>query len=241
MGRKCVVAGNAGAQPEYSEAGEREQVLLSVLAESRSLRIRTLAAPDLIAGASVFGLTVAASHASLPVLVDPASLRHLLAALKERGWRPVSSRRGGLLPPLAIELTHPQRQVTLALYAFVPGQRSDPEAAFDLLWDKRVHRTLQATTVPVIDPAVLARTADAHLLPSAPYACARLQVDCVSDPMRWCLAYAEATTEHRKQLRSLAMQWRRDRGVVGDFGSAAWRITTAFLGARRRWAQAYGL
>jgi hypothetical protein len=236
-----LVAGIADAQPDYSEAVEKEQILLSVLVESRALRIRTLAGPDLLAGASIVGARATASHASLPLLVDPASLRHLLAALRGREWHAVPTRRGGLLPPLAVELAHPRHRVTLSLFAIVPGQRADPETAFDILWDRRVHRTLRATAVPVVDPAVLASTTDPRSLPSASYTRARLLVDFVSDPMRWCLAYAESPTHRRKELRALAAQWHRERRAIAGFGSSAWRITKAFVGARRRWSQTYGI
>jgi hypothetical protein len=234
------VVGIPGAQPDYSEADEREQVLLSVLVESRSLRIRTLADPDLSAGSSVFG-AVAASPMVLPLLVDPASLRHLLSALRKRGWLSVAPRTRGLLPPLAVELVHSERSITLCLYSFVPGRRADPEEAFDLLWDTRLHRTVRATAVPVVDAAVLASTADARPLPSARYTSARLMVDFVSEPMRWCLAYVESPAVERKKLRRLAAEWFRGHGTGDDVGSAVWRIITAFLGARRRWARTYGV
>jgi hypothetical protein len=240
------VAGNPGAQPDYSAADEREQILLSVLMESRSLRIRTLADPELPLGQSIFGDVAAASHSVLPLLVDPASLRHLLVALRKRGWAPTPTRaRGllsrGLLPPLAVELAHAQRSTTLALYSFVPGLRGDPEEAFDLLWDKRLHRTLRATAVPVVDVGVVASTADARPLPSARYTSARLVVDFVSDPMRWCLAYVESPAAQRKELRRLAAEWYRGNGTGDDVGSAAWRLIKAFLGARHRWARIYGV
>ena len=164
-------------------------------------------------------------------------------ALRKRGWvpTPAPARFRGLLPPLAVQLAHDHRRVTLALYALVPGQWADPEATFDLLWDQRQHRTLRATAVPVVDLAVLASNADSRPLPSMRYTSARLATESVSGPTRWCLAYLEAPREGRKALRRLARSRIRERKNPSGYGSAVWRVVAAFTGARHRWAQTYGV
>jgi hypothetical protein len=94
------------------------------------------------------------------IVVDPASLRHLRKSLLERGWHDSpGSRRYRILPSARLSLRHPDELATLILYAVIPGFFADPEATFDLIWERNKEMPLRGHTVRTlgrINSAILA-------------------------------------------------------------------------------------
>lgn len=128
----------------------KDQILLELSAQCSGLRIRALAG-----GGGVFaaqGLIAPAVSGSVSLVVDPASFRHLLAALREQGWISRHEKhRFGVLPAVTTSLHHPRWLAGLTLYSVIPGFFADPEETFDLLWERRRLIPLRGVTVPSLD------------------------------------------------------------------------------------------
>ena len=129
---------------------QKEQILLEVSGLCRALHIRALAG-----GGGVFaaqGLIAPAVSKAVSLVVDPASFRHLVTALQDKGWvkqRPARSLSP--LPPAMTTLRHPGWVAGLALHSVIPGFFGDPEETFDLLWERSAVISVRGTSVPALD------------------------------------------------------------------------------------------
>jgi hypothetical protein len=126
----------------------KEQILLAVHEACLPLRIRMLAA-----GGDVFvarGLITPVVSPVLSLIVDPASVRHLVEQLARLGWWRMPG-VGGLLPSGVVRLQHPDFVAGLRLYSVITGFFADPEETFDVLWERREHLAVRGVVVPSLD------------------------------------------------------------------------------------------
>ncbi|NEM90989.1 hypothetical protein [Galbitalea soli] len=131
--------------PDAVRRDQKDQIILRVAALTDELRMRSLAA-----GGSVLtshGIITPRISPTVSFVVDPGSVGHLAAVLRERGWHTVSSGRRRLLPSMRLALGHPDFAPTLSLFSVLPGFFADPEDVFDLMWDDRSAVRVRGTTV----------------------------------------------------------------------------------------------
>jgi hypothetical protein len=115
----------------------------------RDLHIRAMLGGGPILNAHGLMTPAVSRYASL--VVDPASLRHLRSALLERGWHDVLRRRlFRILPAARLTFRHPDERAGLILYAVIPGFFADPEATFDMIWERHREVPLRGHTVRAI-------------------------------------------------------------------------------------------
>jgi hypothetical protein len=136
----------------------KDLIAIDVIELCRDLHIRAMlgGGPVLIAN----GLLTPHVSSSAAILVDPASYRHLRSALFEIGWQEVRPpRRFRMLPPARLMLRHPDEPAGLTVYPVIPGFFADPEATFDLIWERHKEVPLRGHTVRAlgrINSAILA-------------------------------------------------------------------------------------
>lgn len=135
----------------------KDHIAISVIALCRELHIRAMlgGGPVLIAN----GLVSPIVSKSAAILVDPASFRHLRQALLEKGWHDSTPRRIRILPSARMSLRHEDELATLNIYPFIPGFFNDPEATFDIIWERHKEVPLRGSSVRAlgrINSAILA-------------------------------------------------------------------------------------
>jgi hypothetical protein len=136
----------------------KDLIAIDVIELCHDLHIRAMlgGGPVLIAN----GLLTPHVSSSAAILVDPASYRHLRSALLELGWREVRPpRRFRILPAARLMLRHPDEPAGLNIYPVIPGFFADPEATFDLIWERHKEVPLRGHTVRAvgrINSAILA-------------------------------------------------------------------------------------
>jgi hypothetical protein len=147
--------------PKIRDALIRESkdlIAISVIELCRNLHIRAMlgGGPVLIAN----GLVAPVVVTNATIVVDPASFRHLRAALLERGWHEVRPRgRFRILPAARLMLRHDDEAAGLTIYPVIPGFFADPEETFDLIWERQKVVPLRGHTVRAlgrINSAILA-------------------------------------------------------------------------------------
>jgi hypothetical protein len=136
----------------------KDLIAIDVIELCRDLHIRAMlgGGPVLIAN----GLLTPSVSSSAAILVDPASYRHLRSALFDDGWREVRPpRRFRILPAARLMLRHPDEPAGLTIYPVIPGFFADPEATFDLVWERHKEVPLRGHIVRAlgrINSAILA-------------------------------------------------------------------------------------
>jgi hypothetical protein len=136
----------------------KDLIAIDVIELCRDLHIRAMlgGGPVLIAN----GLLTPGVSSTAAILVDPASYRHLRAALIELGWEEVRPpRRFRILPAARLMLRHPNEPAGLSIYPVIPGFFADPEATFDLIWERHKEVPLRGHIVRAlgrINSAILA-------------------------------------------------------------------------------------
>lgn len=127
----------------------KDQMAVAIVELCREYHIRAL-----VGGGSVLtaqGIITPSVAPFLSVVVDPASNRHLIAGMEERGWIHLPASRRGILPPVKQVFSHPSWSAGLSLFTVIPGFFADPETTFDLLWERRREIPLRGTTIPGLD------------------------------------------------------------------------------------------
>jgi hypothetical protein len=136
----------------------KDLIAISVIELCKELHIRAMFGGGPVLNAHGLMTPIVSRYAS--IVVDPASFRHLRLALLERGWRDTpGSRRYRILPPARLTMRHPDEPAGLILYAVIPGFFADPEATFDLVWERHKEVPLRGHTVRTlgrINSAILA-------------------------------------------------------------------------------------
>jgi hypothetical protein len=124
----------------------KDLIAISVIELCRTLHIRAMLGGGPVLNAN--GLLTPHVSQSAAILVDPASYRHLRAALFERGWHEVRPpRRFRILPAARLMLRHDDEQAGLNIYPVIPGFFADPEETFDLIWERHKQVPLRGHTV----------------------------------------------------------------------------------------------
>jgi hypothetical protein len=136
----------------------KDLIAINVIELCRDLHIRAMLGGGPVLNAN--GLLTPHVSTSAAILVDPASFRHLRAALFEAGWRNARPlRRFRILPAARVMLRHPDELAGLNLYPVIPGFFADPEETFDLIWERHKVVPLRGHTVRAlgrINSAILA-------------------------------------------------------------------------------------
>jgi hypothetical protein len=135
----------------------KDLIAIDVIGLCHELHIRAMlgGGPVLIAN----GLVSPGVSKSASILVDPASFRHLRAALLAKGWYDSTPRRVRLLPAARLSLRHGDELAGLTIYPFIPGFFADPEETFDIVWERHKEVPLRGHTVRAlgrINSAILA-------------------------------------------------------------------------------------
>lgn len=135
----------------------KDLIAINVIELCKQLHIRAMlgGGPVLIAN----GLLTPQVSTTASILVDPASFRHLRTALLAEGWLTTPPGRRRILPSARLSLWHPDEPAKLAVYAVIPGFFNDPEAVFDLIWERHKEVPLRGSTVRAlgrINSAILA-------------------------------------------------------------------------------------
>jgi hypothetical protein len=113
----------------------KDLIAINVIELCRDLHIRAMLGGGPVLNAN--GLLTPHVSTSAAILVDPASFRHLRAALFEAGWRNARPlRRFRILPAARVMLRHPDELAGLTIYPVIPGFFADPEETFDLIWER---------------------------------------------------------------------------------------------------------
>ena len=124
----------------------KDLIAVTVIELCKDLHIRAMLGGGPVLNAN--GLLTPGVSSSAALLVDPASFRHLRAALVEAGWREVPPRRRyRILPPARLMLAHPDELAGLIVYPVIPGFFADPEETFDLIWERHKEVPLRGHTV----------------------------------------------------------------------------------------------
>ena len=124
----------------------KDLIAISVIELCKELHIRAMLGGGPVLNAH--GLLAPGISRFASIVVDPASIRHLRKALLARGWHDANSSRGlRILPPARLALRHPDEPAGLILYAVIPGFFADPEATFDLVWERHKEVPLRGHTV----------------------------------------------------------------------------------------------
>lgn len=136
----------------------KDLIAINVIELCRELHIRAMLGGGPVLNAN--GLLTPHISTSAAILVDPASFRHLRAALFEAGWRNSRPlRRFRILPSARLMLRHPEELAGLNIYPVIPGFFADPEETFDLIWERHKVVPLRGHTVRAlgrINSAILA-------------------------------------------------------------------------------------
>jgi hypothetical protein len=136
----------------------KDHIAIDVFELCRELHIRAMLGGGPVLNAH--GLIAPRISRFASIVVDPASIRHLRTALLARGWRDMVSPRGfRILPSARLALQHSHEAAGLILYSVIPGFFADPEATFDLIWERHKELTLRGHTVRTlgrINSAILA-------------------------------------------------------------------------------------
>jgi hypothetical protein len=136
----------------------KDLIAINVIELCRELHIRAMLGGGPVLNAN--GLLTPHVSTSAAILVDPASFRHLRAALFEAGWRNARPlRRFRILPAARVMLRHPDELAGLNIYPVIPGFFADPEETFDLIWERHKVVPLRGHTVRAlgrINSAILA-------------------------------------------------------------------------------------
>ncbi len=147
---------DAAARSRYDVLRERkDHIAIATIELCRELSIRAM-----LGGGPVLtshGLMSPGVSSNVSIVVDPASIRHLHAALLERGWRDVvSSGSYRILPSARMMLSHPDELAGLILYSVIPGFFADPEETFDLIWERHKEIRLRGQTVRALGRVISA-------------------------------------------------------------------------------------
>jgi hypothetical protein len=136
----------------------KDLIAINVIELCRDLHIRAMLGGGPVLTAN--GLLTPLVSRTATIVVDPASFRHLRAALLEAGWRDARpARRLRLLPAARLTLEHPDEVAGLIIYAVIPGFFADPEEVFDLVWERHKEVPIRGHTVRAlgrINSAILA-------------------------------------------------------------------------------------
>jgi len=136
----------------------KDLIAINVIELCRDLHIRAMLGGGPVLNAN--GLLTPHVSRSAAILVDPASFRHLRAELFKLGWHNAKPlRRFRILPAARLMLTHPDELAGLNIYPVIPGFFADPEATFDLIWERHKEVPLRGHTVRAlgrINSAILA-------------------------------------------------------------------------------------
>lgn len=136
----------------------KDQIAITVIELCKELHIRAMLGGGPVLNAH--GLLAPGVSRFASIVVDPASIRHLRRTLLARGWQDVRPPRTvRVLPSARLTLRHPDEPAGLILYAVIPGFFADPEATFDLIWERHKEVPLRGHTVRTlgrINSAILA-------------------------------------------------------------------------------------
>jgi hypothetical protein len=113
----------------------KDLIAIEVMDLCRELRIRAMLGGGPVLNAHGLLTPIVAPNAS--IVVDPASILHLRAALMQRGWVDTNpSQRFRILPSARFQLNREGELGGLVLYSVLPGFFADPEFTFDLIWER---------------------------------------------------------------------------------------------------------
>ena len=136
----------------------KDLIAIEVLELCRELHIRAMLGGGPVLNAHGLVTPIVAPNAS--IVVDPASILHLRAALLQRGWADTSPQHGfRILPSARFQLGRDGELGGLVLYAVIPGFFADPEFTFDLVWERHKEVPLRGHRVRAlgrINSAILA-------------------------------------------------------------------------------------
>jgi hypothetical protein len=136
----------------------KDLIAITVIELCKELHIRAMLGGGPVLNAH--GLVAPGISRYASIVVDPASIRHLHKTLLARGWQDVPPpRMVRILPSARLTMRHPDEPAGLILYAVIPGFFADPEATFDLIWERHKEVPLRGHTVRAlgrINSAILA-------------------------------------------------------------------------------------
>jgi hypothetical protein len=155
------VTASDATSPKARDALIRESkdlIAINVIELCKELHIRAMLGGGPVLTAHGLLTPIISRYAS--IVVDPASIRHLRKALLERGWYDVHPpRMFRILPSARLTMGYPDEAASLILYAVIPGFFADPEATFDLIWERHKEIPLRGHTVRTlgrVNSAILA-------------------------------------------------------------------------------------
>jgi hypothetical protein len=136
----------------------KDLIAIDVIELCRDLHIRAMLGGGPVLNAH--GLLAPGISRFASIVVDPASIRHLRKALLARGWHDENPpRMFRILPSARLSLRHPDEPAGLILYSVIPGFFADPEAVFDLVWERHKEVPLRGHVVRAlgrVNSAILA-------------------------------------------------------------------------------------
>jgi hypothetical protein len=136
----------------------KDLIAIEVIELCRDLHIRAMLGGGPVL--NVHGLIAPRVSQFASIVVDPASIRHLRTALLGFGWHDANPREAfRLLPSARLVMRRATEPAGLILYSVIPGFFADPEAVFDMVWERHKEVPLRGHTVRAlgrINSAILA-------------------------------------------------------------------------------------
>ena len=136
----------------------KDLIAIEVIELCRDLHIRAMLGGGPVL--NVHGLIAPRVSQFASIVVDPASIRHLRSALLGLGWHDENPRDSfRLLPSARLVMRRSSEPAGLILYSVIPGFFADPEAVFDMVWERHKEVPLRGHTVRAlgrINSAILA-------------------------------------------------------------------------------------
>jgi hypothetical protein len=136
----------------------KDLIAIEVIELCRDLHIRAMVGGGPVL--NVHGLIAPIISQFASIVVDPASIRHLRRALLGLGWHDANPRDSfRFLPSARLVMRRSDEPAGLILYSVIPGFFADPEAVFDMVWERHKEVPLRGHTVRAlgrINSAILA-------------------------------------------------------------------------------------
>jgi hypothetical protein len=163
---------------DVEEAVPLGHALLARLAHDLGIRALAVKGPVL----AMQGLRAAKTSADIDVLVEPAGLDRLCAALGDLDWRLAEVvETPHIVPFHSVNLSHPRWPVEIDLHHWFPGFLAAPDEVFDLLWSRRVNASLAHQECPAPDMVAHTALMALHYLRDATTAWGAAGIDVLAD------------------------------------------------------------
>lgn len=135
--------------------------LVSRIADTTGIRVLGIKGVTL----SALGLRPTRTVLDVDVLVEPARVGALLAALGAHGWQTTVVDTGAhVLDVHSVQVGHPLWPCDIDVHRYFPGFLASPEVVFDELWSRRITVTIGGAPITTPDRVGSAAIAALHLL-----------------------------------------------------------------------------